>query len=206
MDPHREESPSPAPASPVVSQSAGKPPMSGERKLILGLAGALVVVAIAMFGWKAAAVKAVEERMAQAEVQHKQARAQLLDKAHQADAQRSLESLRRFSTPFAWAVRREVMANNLDQVDQYFTELVQQPGFQSAVMAKPDGQIVVASDRKRLAENFSSLYPAAYLQAADIRVEPADNGVLRAIIPIMGLNQHLSTVVLEYTPPAYALE
>ena len=98
------------------------------------------------------------------------------------------------------------MASNLDKVDQYFSELVRIEGFQSAVLAAPDDKVVVASDRKNLATVFSSLYPARYLQAREVQVERAANGNLRAIVPIMGLNQHLGTVVLEFTPPAYTLQ
>lgn len=188
--------------TPATPESTG---MDRNRKIILGLAVALVLVAAAMYGWKIAAVAAQEERYVQAEAQHAQARIQLVEQARQLDASRSEAGLRLFSTPLAWVIRREVMAANLDQVDQYFTDLVQMEGFQAAVLANPDGKIVVASDRKQLAVPFSSLYPAEYLQAGDIRIEHTANAGLRAVIPILGLKQHLGTLVLEYTPPAFTL-
>lgn len=180
--------------------------MDASRKVILGLGAILVLVVIGMYIWKTAAVGAVADQLAQAQAQQAQAHAQLLDQARQLDARRGEEALSRFSIPFAWVIRREVMAANLDQVDQYFTDLVKMEGFQAAVLAQPDGRIVVASDRKKLADAFSSLYPAQYLQADAIKIDHAANGGLRAIIPIMGLNQHLATLVLEYTPPAYPLQ
>ena len=187
--------------TPATSQAAGM-----ERKIILGLAIALVVVTAAMYAWKVAAVATQEDKFAQAEAQHAQARVQLVEQARQLDASRSEAGLRLFSTPLAWVIRREVMAANLDQVDQYFTDLVQMPGFQSAVLANPDGKILVASDRKQLAVPFASLYPADYLQAGDIRIERSASAGLRAIIPILGLKQHLGVLVLEYTPPAFTLK
>jgi hypothetical protein len=102
----------------------------------------------------------------------------------------------------AWTL----MAGNLDQVDQYFTGLMQIGGFESAVLAQPDGEVVVASDRKRLTQPFSSLYPAQYLQDRAVRIERAANGTLRAIVPVMGLNQHLGTMVVEYLSPAFILK
>jgi hypothetical protein len=180
--------------------------MDTNRKIQLGLAAALVVVAVGMYAWKVSAVGVVEDKLVQAEAQHTQARSQLIEQARQLDARQTEVALRQFSTPFSWAIRREVMASNLDQVDQYFTELVKLQGFQSAVLAQPDDKVIVASDRKQLAATFSSLYPAQYLQASEIRIEHAANGNLRAIIPILGLNQQLGTVVLEYAPPAYTLQ
>jgi len=173
--------------------------MSANRKIQLGLAAALVVVALGMYGWKVAAVGAVEAQAAAD-------RTQLLDQVRQHDQLRSEAALRHFSTPLAWAIRREVMAGNLDQVDQYFVDLVQMEGFQSAVLANPDGKITVASDRKWLAMDFSQLYPAQYLQASGIEIQPTPEGKLRAIIPIMGLSQRLGTLVLEFQPPPLGLE
>lgn len=193
--PHLEEAPASKPSG-----------LDTNRKIQLGLVAALVVVAVAMYAWKAAAVGEVEARLAELEASQAQARSQLLEQARQLDARRSEEALGRFSLPLAWAIRREVMAANLDQVDQYFSDLVQLPGFQSAVLAKPDGKLAVASDRSKLAGPFSSLYPEQYLQATEIRVEPGSGGSLRAVIPIMGLNQHLGTMVVEYAPPAFGLQ
>ena len=173
--------------------------MDTNRKLMLILAAALVVVALGMYAWKSAAVGAVEAKLAQT-------RTALTEQARQVDARHSEEDLRLFSTPLAWAIRRELMASNLDQVDQYFSDLVQLKGFESAVLANPDGKVIVASDRNKLAMSFPNLYPSQYLQAKEIQVERANKDTLRAIIPIFGLNQRLGTLVLEYAPPDYSLQ
>jgi nitrogen fixation/metabolism regulation signal transduction histidine kinase len=180
--------------------------MDASRKIILGLVAALVVVAVGMYFWKTSAVSAIEAKMSELQAQQAQVRTDLIEQARRLDAQHAEEALRRFSTAFAWAIRRELMASNLDQVDQYFTELVQMNGFQSAVLASPDGKIVVASDRKKLAQSFSSLYPGKAQQAKDVQVERTADGVLRAVIPILGLNQQLGTVVLEFAPPGFDLQ
>lgn len=189
--------------TPPLEKKSG---MDGNRKIMLGLAVALVVVAIAMYLWKSAAVSSVESRLTEVQAQQVQARADLIEQARQLDSRQDVESLKRFSTPLAWAIRRELMVSNLDQVDQYLTELVQMPGFQSAVLATPDDKVIVASDRKQLAQPFSAIYPGAYLQAKEVKVEPATDGGLRTIIPIMGLNQQLGTLVVEYVAPAYPLK
>lgn len=173
---------------------------------MVALVVALVVVALGMYFWKMAAVSKVEDKLVQVQAQQAQARTELIERARQLDARDDVDSLKRFSTPLAWAIRRELMAANLDQVDQYLSELVQMPGFQSAVLANSDDKVVVATDRKHLAGTFSSIYPAEYLQAKDVKIEPASNGGLRAIIPIMGLNQQLGTLVVEYAEPAYPLQ
>ncbi|MDP2833491.1 MAG: hypothetical protein Q8Q28_09445 [Pseudomonadota bacterium] len=190
----------------VSTKTAPATGMDSQRKIMLILVGILLFVAAAMHGWRVVAVTSLENKLAAAESKQLQAHDQLIEQARQLDARHSEASLRRFSVPVAWVIRREVMAANLDQVDQYFTDLVRMQGFQAALLAKPDGKVLVASDRKKLTEAFSSLYPAQYLEASEIKVERGANGNLLAIIPIMGLNQLLGTVVLEYTPPAYTLK
>lgn len=176
------------------------------KKIMLGLVIALVVVAAGMYLWKAAAVNQVEERLVAVRAQEAQARTELVERARQLDARADAESLKLFSVPLAWAIRRELMASNLDQVDQYLAELVRMPGFQSAVLADASDKVIVASDRKYLERSFSSIYPAQYLQAKAVAVEPAAQGGLRAIIPILGLSQQLGTLVIEYAAPAYTLK
>lgn len=180
--------------------------MDTNRKIMLGLMIALIVVIVAMLVWKSAAVNSVEKKLVQVQTERVQDRAELIEQARQLDARYDVESLKRFSTPLAWAIRRELMASNLDQIDQYLTELVQMAGFQSAVLANPEDKVIVASDRKMLAEAFSAIYPGEYLQAKEVKVEPSTNGGLRAIIPIMGLSQQLGTLVVEFTSPAYPLK
>lgn len=187
--------------------------MSRERKILLVLGAALLMVVVGMYSWKVASVKAVENKLdqveaklAQVDAQQAEAHTRLVKQAKQLDDRRAEEALRLFSIPFAWAIRRELIAGNLDQVDQYFGELVQIRGFKSAILAKLDGKVIVASDRKKLVETFSSLYPGADLDSNEITVERASNGSFRAVIPILGLNKHLGTAVLEYLPPAYPLK
>lgn len=187
--------------------AANKPSgISQERKIRLGLVAALLMAVAGMYAWKVAMVDEVKNEVAEVKAQQAEASAQLVNQAKQLDDRRVKESLRLFSIPFAWAIRRELMAGNLDQVDQYLGELVQIRGFKSAVLAKPDGKVIVASDRKKLIETFSGLYPGADLGSNEITLEDASNGSLRAFIPILGLNRPLGMVVLEYVPPAYTLQ
>ncbi|MGV8991923.1 MAG: hypothetical protein ACOH1Q_11040 [Thiobacillus sp.] len=189
--------------TPTPEKASG---MDINRKIMLALVAVLIVVIVAMLVWKAAAVNSVENKLVQVQTERVQDRANLLEQARQLDARYDVESLKRFSTPLAWAIRRELMASNLDQIDQYLTELVQMAGFRSAVLANPEDKVIVASDRKMLAQAFSAVYPGEYLQAKEVRVEPSTNGGLRAIIPIMGLNQQLGTLIVEFTSPAYPLK
>lgn len=94
-----------------------------------------------------------------------------------------------------------MMANNMDQVDQNVSNLVKQKGFVQIVVAKADGKIAVASDRKFLASPFASLYPASYLTAEKITVEDKGQGKWLLVIPVIGLSARIGTVVMDYEVP-----
>jgi hypothetical protein len=178
---------------------------SVERKVNLVLIVFLAALGAGMYLWKMSTERVLVDKVSLSEAKQVQVRAEVVNQARQLNYQSTEEALRRFSVPLAWAIRREVMANNLDQVDQYFTDLIQVPGIESAVYATPDGKVMVATNSKQLTAPFFSFYPAEYLKARNVRVEQVANGNWQAIIPILGLNQDMGVVVLEVKPAAYPL-
>lgn len=170
----------------------------------------VAAVAIAVIGWlavsKGMAVKQLEEAAAAEHAElTKQADARHAETMKQVVVQRTeavKQSLSMFGLPLAWAVRREMMANNLDQVDQYVTDLVKQPGFERVVVAKADGVVAVASDRKQQGAAFGSLYPERYLTAEQISAEETAPGKWLLVVPVMGLNARLGTLAIEYQASA----
>lgn len=162
----------------------------------------VAAVGIAIIGWlavsKGMAVNAAEEEAA-AE------RAEIVKKAEARHAETVKQSLTMFSVPLGWAIRREMMADNMDQVDQYVTDLVKQKGFERMVVAKVDGAVAVSSDRKNLGAPFGSLYAERYLTADQISVEEASPGKWLVVVPILGLNARLGTLAIEYQAPPSTL-
>lgn len=201
MDEHMEQVGQGAP------EPAGKASKTGLSPRVIGIA-ALVVIALVggMYLWKSVSENRLVAQLEQAEAQRATDRQALLQQARDVDARKTEAALRQFAAPFSWAVRREAMANNLDQIDQYFTDLVQMPGFESATLARPDGKIAVATDRKRLGQAFEAFYSAAYLQADQIQIIRLPSGNLGIMVPILGLNQKLATAVVEFKPGAYPLQ
>jgi len=82
----------------------------------------LIIVAAILVAWLF-----VSREMAVREAEGRAA-AQRAELVQQLDGRQSAmlkQSLTQFSVPLAWAIRRELMAENLEQVDQYLTELVE---------------------------------------------------------------------------------
>lgn len=162
----------------------------------------VAVIGVAIIGWlyasRGTAVKQARES-AVAE------RAELLKQAEAQHAATVKRSLNLFGVPLAWAMRREMMAGNLDQVDQYVSDLVKLDGVREVTVAQADGTIGVASDRRHVGASFGSLYAERYLRADDIVVDEITPGQWLLVTPVMGLSARLGTVVVDYRPSPFAL-
>jgi hypothetical protein len=106
-----------------------------------------------------------------------------------------------FGTALAWAVRASMMRNNLDQVEQYFEELVKTPSIQLAVLADRNGKVLVSSNRRLHGERFSAHFPARLLSAQEVTLERVGEKERRLTLPIQGFTKRLGTVMLVYAAP-----
>lgn len=104
---------------------------------------------------------------------------------------------RRFAQTLSWAVRGEMLRNNLDQVDQFFAEIVRMPGYKLALLAAPDGKLLVATDRRLVGQAAGSVAPAALVNTADVTLQPDEAGMHWLAIPVMGLNSRIGTVLVQ---------
>jgi Tfp pilus assembly protein PilO len=165
--------------------------------LILALLGAL--------GWQALMMKRAESRLETERqtlgAQFEADRGALLnDVRAKADANAD-ETKRQFGMVLAWAVRGEMLRNNLDQVDQYFSQIIKLPHTELALLADSSGKVRVSTDRRHLGAALTTLVPVeATLQQA-VSVQRAADEARLLVIPIMGLNSRLGTVVVRYRQP-----
>ncbi|MHB1402538.1 MAG: hypothetical protein ACYCWB_09085 [Thiobacillus sp.] len=171
----------------------------------------VAVIGIAIIGWlyvsKGIAVRQAQDAVTEAQESVAAQRAEWDKQAEARQAAMVKQSLSQFGMPLAWAIRREMMGDNLDQVDQYVTDLVKLEGFEGVTVAKADGSIVVASDRRHLGAAFGSLYAERYLTAEQITAEETAPGQWLLVVPVMGLNARLGTVAIDYqVPPSAPVE
>jgi hypothetical protein len=110
------------------------------------------------------------------------------------------EAQRRFGMALGWAVRGELIRNNLDQVDQFFNEIVRLGRIERIVLASPDGKLLLSSDKRYQGGDFAALYPAELLGAPRVTVLTGAGGKKRLVVPVMGLTARLGTVVMDYAP------
>ncbi|MFN3750299.1 MAG: hypothetical protein ACK4SR_02925 [Thiobacillus sp.] len=173
-------------------------------KLPLWVSLALLILWAASFAWQSLAQKRLVAKLdteraamtAQADADRQALLVNVRARAQNA----SEASLREFGTALAWAVRGEMIRNNLDQVDQFFTEIVRLPGTERALLAGADGKVKVSTDRRHLGAEASTVVPPEVLALPQVTVRREADGTQLLVVPVMGLNERLGTVVVTRRP------
>lgn len=122
---------------------------------------------------------------------------------HQADSlieKNNLTFLETLTKVFSWAVRSEILRNNLEQVNTYMIDLVKTTGYNDITLIKPDGIVALSTNKKY----EGTVYPGPL--ASELRqIEKAasmtdDKGNILSVCPVMGLDSRLGTIVITYAP------
>lgn len=174
-------------------------------RLPLWLALLVVVLLLALLGWQRVAMNRAEaglaaERQAMSRQFEADRSALLSDLKARVEANTD-ETKRQFGMALAWAVRGEMIRNNLDQVDQFFGEIVKLPHTERVVLADASGTVRVSTDRRHLGAALTTLVPVEATLADKVEVRVQAEGPKLLVIPVMGLNSRLGTVVVSYRQP-----
>jgi hypothetical protein len=161
-----------------------------------GLVALLVLLPLGVYGWRVLTVRSLERRM---EVQ----KTEMVENKRQALKVQARDMLRLSARPFAWAVRAEMLRNNLGQVDDYIRQFVREAGIRSLMIVGKDGRIQLASDRKLETQSAEPLVSKEIRNATDVVVEePGD--FIRMGVPVMGFDDRMGVLVVDYAPPPAA--
>jgi hypothetical protein len=177
-------------------------------KLPLWVSLVLLLVVALIFAWKQVALGRMESRFEeekqQLTQQYETGKSTLMRQAGAALSKNSEAAHRLFGNALAWAIRGELIRNNLDQIDQYFSELVKVERIHLVALASQEGKVLVASDKKLQNAEFGQIFPAELLNETQVSIHPQGEDRL-LVLPVMGLNTRLGTAVLRYTPETLSL-
>ncbi len=154
-----------------------------------------VGIIIVIFAWKVIAVGKVESDMAKQLVSDRASME--LQAREYADRQYNKEE-ERFGQVLSWAVRSELIRNNLDTIDQYLSEIVKMGDTEKVVLVGEDGQLLVSTDKRLEDAEGEDLYPREILNLRKITVKSDVDGQKLLIVPVMGLNNRIATVIVSY--------
>ncbi len=166
-----------------------------QMKLPIWYGLVFLALIIIIFAWKQIAVSKLESELAN---KLENERATITQQAlEHADKEYNKEE-ERFGLVLSWAVRGELIRNNLDQISQYLNEIVKLKDTEKVVLIGDDGQLLISTDKRLEEAAGSELYPAEVLNQQRITVKSNVNGKKLLVVPVMGLNTRLGTIVVSY--------
>lgn len=152
----------------------------------------LVLAVAGMYVWKNVAVNS--------------AKAQVSEIANRIITEQNKSYLRLVAVPLTWAVRSEMIRDNYDQINQYLNQFVKEKNMKEIIVAKPDGTIVVATNKKLEGTSVTGVFPPSVLQEDKTEVSTLENGNIMVVSPVMGLSSKQGVLILLYTPPSYNMQ
>ena len=169
--------------------------MDQGRRMFIIVVALLVILSLGIYLWKDLAVRSVEKKM---EAQ----RLELAGQAQKVIQEKTRSFLRLAAIPLVWTIRQEMIRENMGQVNDYLIQYVREPGIKQILIAKPDGTITAATNKKHEGLAFSSLYPAEFLEKTEIFFSDDPEGQLMIVAPLMGYNEKLGILLMVYEQEA----
>ena len=164
-------------------------------KILLYTIGVFVILLVGLYFWKEIEV---ESRTREVEKQRDQMAAdleQLEQELRLASAERVEELLTMLAVPLGWAVRNEAVEKNFDKIEEYAVRLVKEPPIQRVVLALPDGNIRITTDKKLQGEPVSRFY-GDLANGDRITLRKNDAGDYHLLVPIIGYNNRVGSLIV----------
>lgn len=155
----------------------------------------LVGIIIFVFAWKQIAVGKVESDMSK---QLASERALITQQAREhADRQYKQEE-ERFGQVLSWAVRSELIRNNLDQIGLYLNDIVKQLNANRIVLISESGELLVSTDKRLEDVKGGDLYSKDVINEHKITIKSDVDGKKLLIAPISDFNKRIAVLVISY--------
>jgi hypothetical protein len=103
-----------------------------------------------------------------------------------------------------WAVRAELVRDDVEDIQEYMQRLVKRPRVARAFVAGSDGTVLGAGDRKQKGMSIKRLVPNLPAESSTLQKLQLDGGATLFVAPVMGLESRLGTLIIELQRPALA--
>ena len=99
------------------------------------------------------------------------------------------------SKVFSWAIRSELTRENKEQVNQFFLSFIKEPGVSKVEFVNAlDGRVSLSTNKK----DEGSAYTNQVALLTNETINFKNDSVLNVVTPVMGLNNKLGVLVIEY--------
>lgn len=166
-----------------------------QKQLPMKYAFIMAGIIIFVFAWKVIAVNKVES---DAEKQIASERTLITQQAREeADRQYKKEE-ERFAQVLSWAVRSELIRNNIDQVGLYLNDIVKQLNAERIDLIGEKGELLVSTDKRLEDVKGGDLYPKEIINEHKVAIKTDANGKKLVVAPVSDFNKRIAVLVISY--------
>lgn len=122
------------------------------------------------------------------------------DLSAQADSALSKQNkqlLKLSAKPLVWAIRSEMLRNNLDEINVFNTDLVKERNVTEITLLNAAGKIINSTDKK-LEDTMAKPDYLALLKSDTVSVNSINDSLNLLVAPVMGYQSKLGAVILKY--------
>ena len=169
----------------------------GVKGIVITIIVGLLLITI-LWVWKSIQIKNIKEQAAEE-------RLQLNEKAKNLMRDLDESNLKTLAKPFVWAVRTEMLKNNVSQIALYINDIVKEPGFQKINIVNERGIVILSTDKKEEGSKSSMAGEGVGLSVENTQVTRLNDTIMTMSSPIMGFNSRLGTLLINYSSKHLAL-
>lgn len=156
-----------------------------------GIVGLLFLAIISVYFWQ-------EYKIKQLKIENETNITKIKQNANSIIDSNTSNNLNHLMKAYVWAIRKEILSKNIDQVNLYAYDMIKEKGFQSIIFCNQQG-IIISSTNKKYENKPLSTFMDRSLLALDKSIVKAKNDSLYvASTPVMSFNEKLGTLIIEY--------
>lgn len=180
-----------------AGSQAQKPTITKKTYLITLVV--FLVLLSAVWIWKTIEINNLKKTAESEKIELQQQASKQLVSTHE-------EHLKLLAKPFVWAVRSEMMRDNMSQVNLYMSEMVKEKNFELIALVNEKGTIISSTNKKNEGKAFSTIGNNAGLTSDNTNLQTQQDSMVSMTSPVMGFNNRLGTLFIKYRIPGSSLQ
>ena len=169
----------------------------GTRGMVITIIISLLLIT-GLWIWKSLQLKNLKEEAAAQQLQ-------LNEKAQSQMRTIDQNNLEVLAKPFVWAIRTEMLKNNVSQIALYINDIVKDHHFQKINIVNESGIVILSTNKKEEGSQSTMAVGEVSLSANTTAVTLTNDTTMTVSSPIMGFNERLGTLLINYSSRHRAL-
>ncbi|HPI31217.1 MAG TPA: hypothetical protein PLB59_10510 [Bacteroidales bacterium] len=187
-----QENKTPEPATPAAEQPTKKG-LSAQTIVIIIILALMIIIPLVIFLWKQAEIKSLKKN-------HEARITEITTQANNTIMENNRKNIETLTRVFTWAVRSEMLRQNMEQIDTYMTDLVKTEGMHHISVINSEGIVVRSTNKKYEGVVYPGPIAKELSGITEVITKSDETGDMVSICPVMGLDNRMGTLIITYQP------